>query len=430
VNAPTYNLRPSGSEPELYFRAVARLADEILAAGTVLDSVLDAYGRFVETGGEPRRTRDEYLLEALTLGVLWRARGVDAIRPDGATRTFVETLAARRRAGCAKPRDGSTSLVLSLDAPFEAADPAPSLDDLDRLLTWLVAAGEYDDEVERLEGWRKFLRSRPAGASVLEELVWFAVAFEGWSDHALGIFTEGVQTFFRDALPRRRWREDTVQCARRRSEYHLAMVGAEILNRAWRAAFLACDRHVVVMPGCMRRRDDAHCGAERNGSDLRCTGCVKGCGVETVTRAANRAGAEAVAVVHGSDFSRFLRSPALAGGNVGIVGVACVPGLLGAGWRAHAAGLPAQCVPLEASGCAHWRDAPAATGIHLAALERLLATRACAPWDKTAASLLLPLLGASYQVRSARRSGEEWRLEWNPSSTPSSKATETVLSPS
>jgi hypothetical protein len=207
------------------------------------------------------------------------------------------------------------------------------------------------------------------------------------------------------------------------------MVGAEILNRAWRAAFLACERHVVVMPGCMRRRNDAQCAAERNGADLRCTGCVRGCAVETATRVAKRAGAEAVAVTHGSDFSRFLRSPALAGGDVGIVGVACVPGLLGAGWRAHAAGLPAQCVPLEASGCAHWRDAPAATAIHLSELGRLLAEKTSAPRNG-ASPVRLTLLGASYQVLSARRSGEEWRAQWNPSSTPSSKGRETALSPS
>lgn len=428
VNVPTYSLRPSGSPPELYFRAVARLADEVIAAGDVLDPVLEAYGRSVEAAGhEQRRTRDEYLLEALTLGVLWRVRGTDATRPQGATQAFVERLAAHRRAGCAKPRDGSTSLILSLDAPFEAADPAPSFHDLDRLLTWLVAAGEYDDEVQRLEGWRLFLRGRADGAAVLEEIVWFAIAFEEWSDYALGIFTREVRTFFRDALPRRRWREDTVQCARRRTEYHLSMVGAEILNRAWRAAFLACERHVVVMPGCMRRREDADCGAERNGSDLRCTACVKGCAVETATRVAKRSGAEAVAVTHGSDFSRFLRSPALAGGNVGIVGIACVPGLLGAGWRAHAAGLPAQCVPLEASGCGHWRDAPAPTAIHLAELERLLAIEPSDPWSAASAALTT-LLGATYPLRTPRRSEEECRAQWNVSSPHSSKGRETALS--
>jgi hypothetical protein len=374
VDAPTYTLRPSGSPPDVYLRNVARLADEVLAAGAELHPIVDAYGTFVEeTGRERRRSEAEYLLEALTLGVLWRARGSDATRREGAGPAFVDALAAHRRSGGARLRDGSTSLILSLDAPFEPGAPTPGLRDLERLLAWLVASGEYDDEVTRLEGWEEFLRADPSSAEErLEELVAFAIAFEAWSDHALGIFTAGVPRFFRDDLPRRRWREDTIQCARRRVEYHLSMVGAELLNRAWREAFLACERHVVVMPGCMRSRPDARCAAERTALDLRCTGCTKGCAVLTATRVAERAGAEAVAVVHGSDFSRFLRAPALRGGDVGVVGVACVPGLLGAGWRAYAAGLPAQCVLLESSGCEHWRDAPRPTALDVRELERIL----------------------------------------------------------
>jgi hypothetical protein len=376
MSEPTYTLRPSGSPPDRYLRSVARLADEVIAAGASLRPIVEAYGAFAEqTGREARRSGPEYLLEALTLGVLWRARGADATTwCEGTVRAFVEALAAHRRAGGARVRDGSTSLILSLDAPFEPADPRPTLGDFDRLLTWLVASGEYDDEVARLEGWAAFLCADPASAEErLEEIVAFAIGFEAWSEHALGTFTAGVPRFFRDELPRRRWREDTVQCARRRTEYHLNMVGAELLNRAWREAFLRCERHVVVMPGCMRSRD-AECAAERTELDLRCTGCTQGCAVLTASRLARRAGAEAVAVVHGSDFSRFLRSAALRGGNVGIVGVACVPGLLGAGWRAYAAGLPAQCVLLEASGCAHWRDVPRPTSIDFGELERVVGT--------------------------------------------------------
>jgi hypothetical protein len=376
VNAPTYDLRPSGCPPDRYLRSVARLADEVLAAGAELHPIVDAYGAYVEeTGRERRRSEAEYLLDALTLGVLWRARGADATRRGGAGPDLVDELAARRRASGARLRDPSTCLILSIDAPFEPGGPSPALRDLDRLLTWLVASGEYDDEVARLEGWEEFLRADPVSAAEsLEEIVAFAIAFEAWSDQALGIFTVSVPRFFRDELPRRRWREDGIQCARRRTEYHLGMVGAEILNRAWRDAFLACERHVVVMPGCMRSREDAECTAERTAQDLRCTGCTKGCAVLTASRVAQRAGAEAVAVVHGSDFSRFLRSAALQGGSVGIVGVACVPGLLGAGWRAYAAGLPAQCVLLESSGCAHWRDVARPTSLDVRELERVLGT--------------------------------------------------------
>lgn len=376
MNAPTYTLRPSGAPPELYLRNVARLADEVLETGAALRPIVEAYGAWIEeTGREARRTDTEYLVEALALGVLWRARGKDATRAEGVGRRFVEALAAHRRAGGPRVRDASTSLILSVDAPYEPASPTATLRDLERLLTWLVASGEYDDEVARLEGWEAFLRADPASAEeTLAEVIAFAMGFEVWSDHALGIFTAGVARFFRDDLPRRRWREDTVQCARRRVEYHLNMVGAELLNRAWREAFLARDRHVVVMPGCMRSRGDEACAAERTDLDLRCTGCTKGCAVLTASRVAQRAGAEALAVVHGSDFSRFLRSPALRGGNVGIVGVACVPGLLGAGWRAYAAGLPAQCVLLESSGCEHWRDGARPTALDVRELERVLGT--------------------------------------------------------
>jgi hypothetical protein len=375
MSAPTYTLRPSGAPATQYARGVTRLADETLAAGESLRPVVERYAAFVSaTGREAVRGLHEYLLEALALGVSWRARAADALRECGATRAFVDALAAHRRRGGARPRDGSNAWILSLDAPYEPGHPSPTLPELDRLLAWLLASGEYDDEVARLDGWRAYLATRGDGDEAeLEELVLFAMAFEAWSEHALGIYTAGVDAFLRDRLPRRRWREDTVQCARRRAEYHLNMIGAEILNRCWRAAFERCRRHVVVMPGCMRLRDDASCAAERSGLDLRCTGCAAGCAVRGATAVARRAGAEAVAVVHGSDFSRFLRSPALAGGDVGLVGIACAPGLLGAGWRAYAAGLPAQCVLLDASGCEHWRDAPVPTSMDAATLRRILA---------------------------------------------------------
>jgi hypothetical protein len=297
-----------------------------------------------------------------------------ATRRPGSTARVARSSTASPRTGARAARSRATVRRASSCRSTSPSSPdaSPTLDELDRLLHWLVASCEYDDELERLDGWRSFLHGRADGAALLAEIVRFAAGFEGRGDRALGSFTRGVDPFLRDALPRRRWREDAMQCARRRTEYHLNMVGAEILNRAWRAEFLACRRHVVVMPGCMRRRDDAGCAAERDGLDLRCTGCTRGCAVDAATRVAARAGAQAVAVTHGSDFSRFLRSPALAGGDVGIVGVACVPGLLGAGWRARAAGFPAQCVLLEASGCVHWRDEPVPTAIDLGELERAL----------------------------------------------------------
>jgi hypothetical protein len=94
--------------------------------------------------------------------------------------------------------------------------------------------------------------------------------------------------------------------------------------------------------------------------------------VSRASKLVDTRGGLAVAVRHGSDFGRFLRSPELAGGDVGLVGVACVSGLVGAGWRARALGLPAQCVLLQSSGCAHWREQPEPTVLDLVELARIL----------------------------------------------------------
>jgi hypothetical protein len=255
--------------------------------------------------------------------------------------------------------------------PFEVRAAPPTLADLDDLFVWLLATGEYDDEAQQLESWREWL-GRTGGEAALAGLVRFAEAFEGWANERLGRYTAGVGRFLRTELPRRRWREDAVQCARRPSEYHLSMVGADILNRAWRRDFLARRRHVVVLPGCLRALPEDTCAAEQRDHHFRCAGCASGCPLHVATRRAETAGTEAIAVLHGSDFGAHLRAQTLAGGDVGIVGGACAPGLLGAGWRARGAGLPAQCVLLDASGCRHWLERPVATSFDLGELERIL----------------------------------------------------------
>lgn len=371
--APTYDLKPTRMRSQPYLELVRELADQVLARGQKLGHWVERYRDFVsESAREVPRNSSEYVLEALMLGVLWRARGSQVARCVGPRAALLNLLVREHRAGAPRRRDESTALLVSEVEP-EPGRADPSLDDIDRLMDWLLATGEYDDEVQRLEGWRQFLhRDAVPSRSALREIIGFAVDFEARSLSLLGVYTAGVHRFLCRDLGRRRPREDTIQCSRQRSEYHFNMVGAEILNRAWRADFLACRRHVVVLPGCSRRRHDTLCRAQRTDTELRCTHCSVGCAASAATRVAARAGAEALTVLHGSDFSHFLHSPSLQGGDVGVVGVACVPGLVGAGWRARSLGLPAQCVLLDASGCEHWLGEAVPTEIDLLELSRIV----------------------------------------------------------
>jgi hypothetical protein len=375
VTFTTYSLRPNGVPIGNYLADVSRLADEVLSAGGALRPILRAYGDFVEAlSDEPRRGHSELLVEALLLGVLWRSRACEATDADPSRAALVARLVSERRKGVSRRRDGSTRGLLAPQSCFRPGRLDPSLAEIAQLLDWLLASGEYDDELRRLEGLIWFLGASHASAEhVLSAIVRFAARFEAMSERTLGVYTTHVEHFLSAELERRGAREDSVQCSRRRAEYHFNMVGAEILNRAWRGDFLACSRRVVILPSCARSRPATDCQARQQGPALKCSHCTARCRVSVASRAASRLGAEALAVVHGSDLGQLVGSPAMASGDVGILGVACVPGLVGAGWRVRAAGLPAQCVLLESSGCAHWLDRPMPTSFDLGELERMLA---------------------------------------------------------
>lgn len=375
MNAPTYSLRSATPDTEPYLTAVGQLADWVLTSGELLRPVIDAYAEFVELNGrEQRRSFSEYLLESLVLGVMWRARGREALEPSESFRGLVTELVRERRSGASVRRDESKAALVNLGQRTRRGRIDPTLHEVQVLLDWMLATGEYDDEVARLEGWKAFLSTTQSATNreILRLVVAFAVRFEAVAERYLGRFSEGVERFLAQELPSRGLREDTLQCSRRRVEYHLNMVGAEILNRAWRRGFLACRRHVVVMPGCATLRADSECRAVRAETERKCTHCTLGCSISAATRVAERSGTEAVFVMHGSNFSRFLEAQALQSKDVGVIGIACASGLLGAGWRARSRGLMAQCVLLNASGCAHWQAAATPTSFDLAELARIL----------------------------------------------------------
>ena len=360
MNAPTYALNPGDGTQSNYLNDVSNLLSEVQTKGKVLQSTTAAFDRYVaQTNPGVTRSHEEYLFELLLFGVLWRSRGPEVKKAHTRHHGLIVELVRERRDGSAKRRDGSTSNLLDFEYPLERGKLNPSLQDFRDLLDWLLATGEYDDEVRQLSCWLKFFETRPFRIeTTLQLIVAIASDFEIRSKSYLGKYTSNVNHFLLNELRLRQGREDAIQVSRRRLEYHVNMLGAELLNRAWRNDFLACDQHVVVLPGCTRSACEAHCRAVRSDTELTCDHCNKNCGVSRATELARRHGIPVVAVVHGSDFSLFLRAAAARGKTVGIVGVACAPGLLGAGYRARALGLPAQCVLLDSSGCAHWNQSP------------------------------------------------------------------------
>jgi len=235
-------------------------------------------------------------------------------------------------------------------------DGGCSLDRLSRLIGWLQATGEFEQEAMRLDNWRSFLGTLPHAEAVhwIETAADLFAWFQREADRTLGAYTRGVTGFLAGEYAGRGCREDQIFCGRQPVEYHLSMVATEIMNRGLREQFECTPQRVVLVPACMRGAKAGSCRARTSGSDIACTACDPACAVNRITRRMRRQGAKVYLIPHSTGFSRWLerwqRAP-----EAGVVAVACMLNILPGGFEMRARGIASQCVPLDYPGCRkHW----------------------------------------------------------------------------
>ena len=378
-----YDLRIDGKSSERFYADVAvfsaRAVAEIDSRAAV---VLDGYSRYVTSVlRETPRSRGEYALELLTVGMAVRLYGEMAGSTPGwvidAAREFFWV---RRRSPAMKPladflRAGLFQLFMrrKLNSPEttpglasirSAGESAYAC--LPRLLKWLQATGEFEQEWRRVDNWHSYWSKLPRK----DAATWMAVSLElfDWftraADEALGKYTAGVNYFLENTYSMRFWREDQIFCGRLPVEYHLGMVAAEVMNEGLRADFQSRQRKVVLVPGCLRGARTATCEAASNGLDMSCVGCDPDCAVNRITQRMQYEGIAVYIVPHSSGFSRWLErwqdDP-----KVGVAAVACMMNILAGGYEMRARHIASQCVALDFPGCEkHWCEEPVATSVN------------------------------------------------------------------
>jgi hypothetical protein len=389
VEVITYSLRDGRKQSEQYYQDVAAFTDEVLAeAEDRVRAPVESFQTYLQqTGRETPRSRAEYVFELLTLGVLWQIYGGEAMDLAGAPQRLLVRL-ARLRARAWRQQNGFLKSIIDfwrgvlatlfLFRVHSGQAPPPTLDNLDRLLNWLTAANDFKEEVKRLRAWRDFLADQQPGDvnKNLNTAISFATWFETHSQIALARYTPHVEQFLTDTHPGYRWREDVIFCGRQRVEYHLNMVGTEILNRAFREQFLKTDRKLVLLPPCMTAKPRNQCEARSTPLGSRCAGCTPDCRVHQVTKLGEKHGFEVLIMPHElSIFSNRQMQPTK-GSTLGIVGVSCPLTNVTGGWETKDMGLPAQGVLLDYCGCPwHWHREGIPTDINLQQLLRVLDLR-------------------------------------------------------
>jgi len=361
----TYSLRSDQPHSDEFYRAIAEFTDEVVArVERDLGPQITAFQEFLrKSGREDPRTRPEYGFELLMLGIFWRVYGRNALHLARFPQRSLTVLARwHQREGVVKivadtARGVLGTLFLSRDGRHSSELRDLTLRHLDRLLDWLTAAGEFEQEVQRLRGWQIFFVEQPPEArcepmhAITNVADWFSVR----SEAVLGQYTPHVERFLKETHPRYHWREDWLFCGRRRVEYHLNMVGTTIMNQAFRAAFLATDRKVVLVPPCMRIKPADHCQAQLTPFGEHCAGCEPRCHIHQVTRLGEKHGFEVFILPR--ELAALAPSQSTQQGltGMGIIGVSCPLTNPQGGWKTRDMNLPAQGLLLDYCGCSwHW----------------------------------------------------------------------------
>lgn len=376
ITYSTFNLKGDNLQ---FYRDVASTTDAVLShASFTLADYIDNYQQFILNNSiEQIRAKNEYLLELIILGVLWRNKGAYVQKSTRLATSSLHSLYAIRKANKQlKPSIDKIRGWLISSTLFGSSKSKLifGVKSFKRLLSWLNATGEYAEEVKRLKGWLEFTKTMSENELLIfmAKVYAFAAFFESRSAKSLGIYTSDVSRFVEKAKKNYKGREDFALANRSEVEYHMNMVGAEILNRELRSNFISKKNKIVLLPTCMRGDWGGMCKATDNGLEKKCIGCNAKCNVGNVHKSMQPYGVDVCLIPHSSDFSKFLQRWK-GNDDVALVGVACVPNLLMGGYEMIDLNIASQCIYLDFCGCKkHWDRKGIATTINIQQLKNLI----------------------------------------------------------
>ncbi|HKJ28037.1 MAG TPA: DUF116 domain-containing protein [Anaerolineales bacterium] len=361
VKIITYTLKNNHENSDCFYTNLAAFTDRVLqqADGQVGDVLDDFQLWLTESQAEPARTRPEYIFDLLTIGILWVVYGREAATSPGYSKALLTRLVAwRKQFPLLKPGiDFIRGLLGGLTIHSIHTGGQPGLlttANISTLVKWLTASGEYGEEARRLKIWVRFFAEQENPEPGLQSITDFAGWFETASLTALGDYTPKVETFLANRPMKYRWREDFIFTGRRRVEYHMYMLGMEIMNRSFRAQFLNAEQKILFVPPCMADPENGSCQAVDTPYGARCAHCTPSCQVNQITKYGKKYDIPVYMIP--DSFSPLSEGGGKLGDkSLGVVGVSCPVTITGGGFEMRRAGILAQGVLLDHCGCSwHW----------------------------------------------------------------------------
>lgn len=379
TNTLTYQLNDSEGKSYEFYDKLRSITSEIIDYNDSSIQLLIAEIINNSSDFKNKRTKNEYLFELLMLGV-FKVNYQDTISNTGWFKLKLLKLLYSIRSSNRRLKPSVDFLRGKLMATLvpnhkKQEKETFTLNTFKKLILFLQATGDYKEEAVRLKDWEILLKSMTS-----EEMETFEISIEAFVQRfqlrarsVLGEYTLNVNHFINSNRDDYKDREDRLLCLRQENEYHLNMIGAEIMNEALRPEYLKTNNKVVLLPTCMRGVTDKECKATHSGLVRECIGCRIDCNIGMIKQILKKETQALFLVPHSSDFSRFLKKWQ-GQKDTALVGVACVPNLIMGGYEMQSLGIPSQCVFLNYCGCQkHWSpDKAIATNLDLNRLYYIL----------------------------------------------------------
>jgi hypothetical protein len=265
-----------------------------------------------------------------------------------------------------------------------------NIENLDLLLNYLKATGDYEESLKHLFLWKQFF-SKKNDYEInyyFNSILSFTTWFEKIANEELHDYIGNVYNFRENQLQNHVNNVNIIFCARNKSEYYLNMFGAEIMNRVFRYEFKRRDKIAIILPTCMKLQDNLFnefnsdtkginfpCKAIKDNLGFKCLSCNDKCNIGKITEIIKKKGNNKNTNVYIATHNSAILSNIVKKDEeeLGIVGVACINNLIEGGWKISSSGIPAQCVILDYVGCRkHWDNKGFSTNFNLTELNRIL----------------------------------------------------------
>ncbi len=306
---------------------------------------VESFGdEFIEFSKKFNFKDDEESLEALCIGVYWYLYGTTALDLNSNIHQALANLAEYRRAF---PEDKpfidelrGKLLTKFLFKPFKKSNEKLTSKNLNSLINFLEATGDYMDQIPHFKNFDHDLDD----CMILTK--WFCEN----SRNYLGEYTSNLNKYLKNNGNAHLMEEDVIFYHGHELEYHLNMLGAEIMNRIFKEEYDKRKRKAIILPSCMNS-NNKECKAKEDRLGKVCNYCNPQCNVYKISK--KYSNHEVYIVSHESTAFKGAKKEDMT--ELGILGITCVLNLISGGWKSSNLSIPPQCVLLEHVACKnHW----------------------------------------------------------------------------